>query len=88
MTTFWVQSYQVHFIVNHKFNKAQENRLKSPDTLFSDAVWNETVFYTEWYVEVGLATHLCGPLGISRTVNLNCATNSPGHEKKENIQQG
>ena len=31
--------------------------------------------------------HLCGPLGISRTVNLNCATNSPGHEEKENVQQ-
>ena len=46
------------------------------------------LFYSEWCAAVGPATHLCGPLGISRTVNLNCATNSPGHgKKKENPQQ-
>ena len=52
------------------------------DTLSSKTQFEMSVFYTVWCAEVGPATHLCGPLGISRTVNLNCATNSPGHEKK------
>ena len=48
----------------------------------------QVCFTTEWCAEVGPATHLCGPLGISRTVNLNYATNSPGHGKnKKNPQQ-